>query len=61
LPKAYRFEGQKDVLISRKGGRIVLEGRRRSWSSEFLALAGAVRDFPYPKKRRRAEPGPEFD
>ena len=61
LPKAYRFEGQKDVLISRQGGRVVLEGRRAVWSHEFLALAGTARDFPYVRRRRKAEPGSDFD
>jgi antitoxin VapB len=61
LPKAYRFEGQKEVLIYRQGGKIVLEGCRGGWSREFLTLAGAVPDFPYRRRRRKAEPGPVLD
>jgi antitoxin VapB len=60
LPKAYRFEGEKEVLIYRQGGRVVLEGRRKAWSREFLDLAGSARDFPYSRERRRPEPGPDL-
>ena len=61
LPKPYRFEGQKEVLIYRQGGKVVLEGRRTEWSREFLALAGAAPEFPYRRRRRAAEPGPDLD
>jgi antitoxin VapB len=61
LPKEYRFEGQEEVLIFRKGRQVVLEPVRRSWSPEFLALAGSVPDFPYPEEPQPAEPGPDFD
>jgi len=60
LPKAYRFEGEKDVLIYRQGGRVVLEGRKKTWSREFLDLAGSATDFPYSRERRRPEPGPDL-
>ena len=61
LPKPYRFEGQKEVLIYRLGGKVVLEGRRSEWSREFLALAGTAPDFPYRRRRRTAEPGPDLN
>jgi antitoxin VapB len=61
LPKVYRFEGQKEVLIYRQGGKVVLEGRRGEWSREFLALAGTAPDFPYRRRRRTAEPGPDLN
>lgn len=61
LPKAYRFEGENEVLIYRQGNRVVLESGRRSWSPEFLALAGSAPDFPYPEEPPTAEPGPDFD
>lgn len=61
LPKEYRFEGEKEVLIYRQGRRVVLEQERRSWSPEFLALAGSAPDFPYPEEPPAAEPGPDFD
>ncbi len=61
LPKAYRFDGQKEVLIYRQGGKVVLEGRRGEWSRGFLALAGTAREFPYTRGRRKAEPGPDLD
>jgi antitoxin VapB len=61
LPKPYRFEGQKEVLIYRQGGKVVLEGRRGEWSREFLALAGAAPGFPYTHRRRKAEAGPNLD
>jgi antitoxin VapB len=60
LPKAYRFEGQKEVLIYREGGRVVLEGRRKAWSREFLELAGSAPEFPYSRERRRPEAGPDL-
>lgn len=60
LPKSYRFEGQKEVLIYRQGNRVVLEGRPGGWSPEFLALAGGAPDFPYGPRRRKAERGPDL-
>ena len=41
LPRAYRFQGQTEVLIRREGRRVVLEGARRTFSRRFLALAGS--------------------
>ncbi len=61
LPKEYRFEGQKEVLIYRQGGRVILESEKRSWSREFLDLAGSAPDFPYPVEPPPADPGPSFD
>ena len=60
LPKEYRFDGRKQVLIYREGGRVVLEAERKQWSREFLELAGAAPNFPYPGERRRPEPGPDL-
>ncbi len=48
LPKGYRFEGADEVLIYRIGQRVILEPKRRRWSREFLEIAGAAEDFPYP-------------
>lgn len=61
LPKGYRFEGQDEVIIYRHGHRVILEPERRSWGSEFLALAGSARDFPYPPEPPEAEPSPDFE
>jgi antitoxin VapB len=61
LPKDYRFEGQDEVLIYRQGNRVILEGARREWHDEFLALAGAARDFPYPEEPPAPDSGPGFD
>lgn len=61
LPKEYRFEGQKEVLIYRQGSRVILESGKRTWSPEFLALAGSAPDFPYPEEPPPADPGPSFD
>lgn len=60
LPKEYRFEGQTEVLIYRSGRRVILEPVEREWSEEFLKLAGAAEDFPYPSDPPEAEPGPDF-
>jgi antitoxin VapB len=60
LPKDYRFEGD-EVLITRRGRQVILEPVRRTWSREFLALAGSAPDFPVPEEPLPAEPGPDFD
>lgn len=61
LPRKYRFEGEREVLIHREGTRIVLEPPKRSWSREFLGLAGSAPDFPLPPDPPPPEPGPDFD
>lgn len=61
LPKAYRFEGQTSVVIRREGRRVILEPERRTWSAEFLALAGSAPDFPEPADPPPVEPGPDLD
>ena len=60
LPRAYRFQGQTEVLIKREGKRVVLEDARRAWSRRFLALAGSARDFPDPPEPPSLEPGPKL-
>lgn len=60
LPKPYRFEGQREVRISREGERVILEPARRRWSRAFLELSGTASDFPYPEELP-AEPGPDLD
>jgi virulence-associated protein VagC len=60
LPRAYRFEGQTEVLIRREGKTVVLEGARRTFSRRFLALAGSARNFPYPPEPPAVEPGPRL-
>ncbi len=61
LPKEYRFDEQEEVLVYRQGNRIILEPKKKSWSREFLELAGSADDFPYPAEFPAAEPGPDFD
>jgi antitoxin VapB len=61
LPKQFRFEGQREVLIHREGTRVVLEAPRRGWSRRFLELAGSAPDFPYPSAPAEVEPGPKLD
>ena len=61
LPKGYRFEGQTEVLIYRRGHRVILEPVRRQWSEEFLEIAGSAEDFPYPAELPEAEPAADFD
>jgi antitoxin VapB len=61
LPRGYRFEDEDEVVIYRQGNKIILEAARRRWPKEFLDLAGAANDFPYPDEPRAAEPGPSFD
>lgn len=60
LPKKYRFEGE-EVLIHREGVRVVLEPEKRTWSREFLRLAGSAPEFPLPPEPPPAEPGPDLD
>jgi len=61
LPKAYRFENQREVVISRRGAQVVLEPTRCRWSRAFIELAGTAPDFPYPEEPPPTEPGPDFD
>jgi len=61
LPKKFRFDDQAEVLIYRQGNRVILEPAAKSWSREFLDLAGSAADFPYPEEPPAAEPGPDFD
>jgi antitoxin VapB len=61
LPKKYRFEDQDEVAIYRQGNRVILEGKRAGWPAEFLNLAGAAVDFPYPEQPPPVEPGPDFE
>ncbi len=61
LPKAYRFENQGEVCISREGDRVILEPARRRWSRAFIELSGAAPDFPYPDELPPADPGPDLD
>ncbi len=61
LPKKYRFEDEQQILIYRQGNRVILESEKRSWSRDFLELAGSAADFPYPEDPPDADPGPDFD
>ncbi len=61
LPKEFRFEGQTEVLIHRRGEQVILEPIQRRWSPQFLALAGSAPDFPEPSEPPPMEPGPDFD
>ena len=61
LPKEFRFEDEKEVLIYREGNRVILESGKRSWSRDFLDLAGAAPDFPLPQEPPPADQGPDFD
>ena len=61
LPKEFRFEDQEEVLIYRQGYRVILEPIRRTWSREFLEMAGSAPDFPYPEEPLPAEPGPDLE
>lgn len=60
LPRAYRFEGQTEVLIHREGKRVVLDEGPRAFSRRFLALAGSAKDFPYPPEPGDVEAGPKL-
>jgi virulence-associated protein VagC len=60
LPRAYRLQGQTEVLIKREGRRVVLEDARRPFSRRFLALAGSAEDLPYPPEPPAVEPGPKL-
>ncbi len=61
LPRKYRFDGQREVLIRRQGRSVVLESVPQRWSRRFLDLAGSARDFPYPAEPEAAEPGPKAE
>lgn len=61
LPKGYRFEGQREVLIYRSGRRVILEPIEREWSQDFLDLAGSAEEFPYPADLPDVDTPPELD
>ncbi len=67
LPRKYHFdEDQEEVDVRRQGSRIILEPVKlepvkRTWSKEFLDLAGSAPDFPYPDEPPPVEPGPDLD
>ena len=61
LPRAYRFEKQDEVLISRRGEQVILEPTRRRWSRAFLELPQTAPDFPYPEEPPPAEPAPDLE
>ena len=58
LPKAYRFENQAEVRISREGERVILEPARRRWSRAFIELSGTAPTFRIPTNRRPPNPAP---
>ena len=60
LPKAYRFDGDEEVLIYKEGPRVILEPTRRVWSQQFLDLAGSAPDLSCPLDPPPT-PGPDFD
>jgi antitoxin VapB len=60
LPKEFRFEGE-EVLVYRQGTRVILEPLRKTWSRQFLELAGSAPDFPYPEEPPPAEPGSKIE
>jgi len=39
----------------------LLEPVKRTWSREFLDLAGSASDFPYPEESPADDPDPDFD
>jgi antitoxin VapB len=55
LPRKYRFDGQREVLIRRQGQSVVLESIPRQWSRRFLEIAGSAPDFPYPAELEAAQ------
>jgi antitoxin VapB len=61
LPKKYRFERQKEVIIHREGERVILEPIRRGWSRRFLDLAGSALNFPYSGEPPPADSGPDLE
>ena len=61
LPKAYRFEGQDEIEIRREGDRVILEPQKKSWRSDFLALAGSLPDFTLPPDPDAIDDAPELD
>jgi virulence-associated protein VagC len=61
LPKKYRFEGRREVLIHKEGTRVVLQDAKRTWSRRFIDLAGSAKDFPYPAEPPSVEVGPDLE
>jgi antitoxin VapB len=61
LPKDFRFERQREVVIRREGDRVVLEPVRSGWSRRFRELAGSAADFPRPAEPLPPDPGPDLE
>ena len=61
LPKAYRFENQREVLISRRGRQVILDPKHRRWSRAFLGLAGTATEYPDREGLPRPIAGPDLD
>ena len=50
LPKEFRFPAEREVLVRREGGRIILEAVDE-WSDKFRACLGAWSgEIPRPKQ-----------
>ncbi len=60
LPKAFRFEGQGEVRISREGDRVILEPVKKGWSPGFLALIGSAPDLEIPPEPSGLDDAPDF-
>lgn len=61
LPRRYRFDGQREVRISRDGDRVILEPIRRQWSKRFVNLVGSAPDFELPPEPGPADSGPDLE
>jgi antitoxin VapB len=60
LPKSFRFEGLREVEVSRNGSEVILRPVALGWSERFVKLAGSCPDFPYPAEPPPPDEGPDL-
>ncbi len=61
LPRAYRFQGQTEVLIRREGKRVVLEGCAEGFQPALPGAGRVGEGLPVSTRSRRpSKPGPEL-
>ncbi|MHB8253505.1 MAG: antitoxin [Acidiferrobacter sp.] len=56
LPKAFRFEGQAEVLIERDGDRVILRPAHRPSIEQLIMALDAFESFPDRAQPQKIDP-----